>query len=184
MAAHPADIVDSGADAGPRRWFKKDPALRRGDPAAVRARPSRRRARRIRRLDRDADGALALVLLLDQFPRNLYRGSAHAFATDPLARRSPREAIDAGHDRAVEPRLRSSSTCPSCIPRTWPTRTAAWPCARPRRRRRRRPGTLKWAPGPPRHHRPLRPLPAPQPRPGPPDHAEEQAFLDEGGFAG
>jgi uncharacterized protein (DUF924 family) len=39
-----------------------------------------------------AVGALALLLALDQFPRNLFRGSAHAFATDPLARAVARDA--------------------------------------------------------------------------------------------
>jgi uncharacterized protein (DUF924 family) len=34
----------------------------------------------------NAEGALALVLLLDQIPRNIFRGTAHQFATDPLAR--------------------------------------------------------------------------------------------------
>jgi uncharacterized protein (DUF924 family) len=46
-----------------------------------------------------AEGALALLILLDQFPRNLYRGTPHAFATDPLARMFAREAIAAGHDQ-------------------------------------------------------------------------------------
>ncbi|MFM9709811.1 DUF924 family protein, partial [Streptomyces galilaeus] len=53
-----------------------------------------------------AEGALALVILLDQFPRNLYRGSAHAFATDPLARATARAAITRGHDQAIPPPLR------------------------------------------------------------------------------
>lgn len=53
-----------------------------------------------------ADGSLALVLLLDQIPRNLFRSSAHAFATDPLARRKAADAIEAGHDAAFEPALR------------------------------------------------------------------------------
>lgn len=53
-----------------------------------------------------ADGALALVLLLDQIPRNLYRGSGHAFATDPLALAFARRALDAGFDAQVEPALR------------------------------------------------------------------------------
>ncbi|MFX8055687.1 DUF924 family protein, partial [Acinetobacter baumannii] len=55
----------------------------------------------------DATGALALVLLLDQVPRNIFRGSAHAFATDPLARHCAERAIDAGHDAAFEPALRA-----------------------------------------------------------------------------
>ena len=53
-----------------------------------------------------ADGALALVILLDQFPRNLYRGSAHAFATDAFARAAARAAVEAGHDQAIQPPLR------------------------------------------------------------------------------
>ena len=54
----------------------------------------------------DADGALALVLLLDQIPRNIFRGSGHAFATDPLALHVAGRALDAGFDARVEPALR------------------------------------------------------------------------------
>jgi uncharacterized protein (DUF924 family) len=54
----------------------------------------------------EAEGSLALLVLLDQFPRNMYRGSAHAFATDPLARRIAHGAIAAGHDRTVERAMR------------------------------------------------------------------------------
>jgi len=45
--------------------------------------------------------ALATVLVLDQFPRNLFRGSAQAFATDALARDVARRAIAKGFDAAV-----------------------------------------------------------------------------------
>ncbi len=45
------------------------------------------------------------MLLLDQFPRNLYRGSGHAFATDPLARHFAGLAIAKGHDVAHPPPL-------------------------------------------------------------------------------
>lgn len=48
-----------------------------------------------------ADGALALVILLDQLPRNMFRGSPRAFATDPQARATARAAIAAGFDMAV-----------------------------------------------------------------------------------
>ena len=53
-----------------------------------------------------ADGALALVLLLDQIPRNVFRGSAHSYATDPLARHYASRAIAAGFDAEAEPALR------------------------------------------------------------------------------
>ena len=54
----------------------------------------------------DAEGALALVLLLDQIPRNVFRGSGHAFATDPLALHYATRAIGAGFDARVDPALR------------------------------------------------------------------------------
>ena len=53
-----------------------------------------------------ASGALALVILLDQFPRNAFRGTAHMYATDPLARHHARDAIAQGHPDHVDPRLR------------------------------------------------------------------------------
>lgn len=53
------------------------------------------------------EGALALLLLLDQIPRNIFRGSAHSYATDALARRCADFAIQAGHDQAVDAVLRA-----------------------------------------------------------------------------
>ncbi len=49
----------------------------------------------------DARGGLALVLLFDQFPRNMFRGVAQAFATDDLALEIARETITAGLDRQL-----------------------------------------------------------------------------------
>lgn len=46
----------------------------------------------------DARGALALIVLLDQAPRNLHRGSADAFATDPAALKHATRAVDLGFD--------------------------------------------------------------------------------------
>jgi uncharacterized protein (DUF924 family) len=53
-----------------------------------------------------ADSALALLLLLDQIPRNLFRGSAHAWAADPLARHYADRALAAGFDQQVDTGLR------------------------------------------------------------------------------
>jgi uncharacterized protein (DUF924 family) len=63
-------------------------------------------------LDRAADGAhdamaagsagaLALTVLLDQFPRNIHRGTPQAFAFDGKALATARRAIDAGYDAAL-----------------------------------------------------------------------------------
>ena len=48
-------------------------------------------------------GQLARMLLLDQFPRNMYRGTARAFACDEQARRLARQAMDQGVDRKLRP---------------------------------------------------------------------------------
>jgi uncharacterized protein (DUF924 family) len=50
-----------------------------------------------------SEAILAAVIVLDQFSRNLFRGSALAFAADPVARRLARDAIAAGYDRAMQP---------------------------------------------------------------------------------
>ncbi len=48
-----------------------------------------------------AKGALALVITLDQLPRNMFRGSPRAFATDGKALSVARAAVAAGHDRGL-----------------------------------------------------------------------------------
>ena len=52
------------------------------------------------------EGALALIISLDQFPRNIFRGLPKAFAADPKARSIARRAIDRGFDRALLPMQR------------------------------------------------------------------------------
>ena len=100
------EIVAFWRDAGPKRWFAKDEAF----DAEIRQRfePLHLAAARGELNDwaETAEGALALVLLTDQFPRNLYRGSAHAFATDPLARRVAERAIEAGFGKQAPPELK------------------------------------------------------------------------------
>jgi len=49
----------------------------------------------------DARGALAEVVLLDQFPRNMFRGSPRAYATDDLALKCAEYALDQGFDQAL-----------------------------------------------------------------------------------
>lgn len=54
----------------------------------------------------DPRGCVALTILLDQVPRNLYRGTARAFATDPKARDVARRALDRGFDGKVPETMR------------------------------------------------------------------------------
>ena len=51
----------------------------------------------------DARTALAGVLLFDQFPRNMFRGTAEQYATDPLAEAIARGAVDEGLDEQLDP---------------------------------------------------------------------------------
>lgn len=101
-----AQVVVFWRDAGPDRWFARDDAF---DAEFRRRFEDAHFAAARRELDAWAEtpeGALALLILLDQFPRNAWRGTGHAFATDPLARRFARDALARGHDQAVEPALR------------------------------------------------------------------------------
>lgn len=52
------------------------------------------------------DGALALILVLDQFPRNIFRGTGRAFESDGIALDHARAAVDAGFDRQIDPERR------------------------------------------------------------------------------
>jgi uncharacterized protein (DUF924 family) len=54
----------------------------------------------------DADNALAAVLLFDQFPRNMFRGHADQFSTDPLALAVAKGAVELGYDDGMAPERR------------------------------------------------------------------------------
>lgn len=85
----------------PARWFRRDPAF---DDELRRRFGALQAEAAGGALDGWADtarGALALVILLDQLPRNLYRDDARAFAQDAHALRVVRDAIAAGRDREL-----------------------------------------------------------------------------------
>ncbi|MBN8480825.1 MAG: DUF924 family protein [Xanthomonadales bacterium] len=99
-------VVAFWRDAGPARWFTKDPAF----DARFRDRfldlHERAAAGALDAWIESAHSALALVVLLDQFPRNAFRGSARMHATDADARRVAARIVDSGIDRDIEPELR------------------------------------------------------------------------------
>ena len=106
MAAIAADVVGYWTAAGPKKWFARSTAF--DDALRLRFEPVHHAAARGEYAAwlATAEGCLALLLLLDQFPRNLYRGSAHAYATDPLARSVAGKTLEAGFDQQVDPILR------------------------------------------------------------------------------
>ncbi len=102
----PNDIVDFWRDAGQKKWFGGGPEFDSECDARFRDLHFRAAARELDAWQATAEGTLALLILLDQIPRNIFRGTAHQFATDSLARSIARQAVDAGHDRQIEPALR------------------------------------------------------------------------------
>jgi uncharacterized protein (DUF924 family) len=101
-----AEVVSFWRDAGPDRWWEKDDQFDR----LVRSTflPLHEAAARgeLAAWENAPEGALALVILLDQFPRNMFRGSPHAFATDPLAQVVAERAIARGFDVATDQQMR------------------------------------------------------------------------------
>lgn len=100
------EVIDFWCDAGPERWFKKDAAF---DAAfAERFRDLHFAAARgeYAAWEESPDGALALLILLDQYPRNTFRGTGHMYATDELARSIARRMHARGFDREIDAGLR------------------------------------------------------------------------------
>jgi uncharacterized protein (DUF924 family) len=99
----PADVLEFWFSQDRKAWFAKDPAF-----------DERIRARFLSLYERARDGGLAtwilepksclaLVIVLDQFPRNMFRGDARAFATDAAARDAARVLLDEGWDKGLAP---------------------------------------------------------------------------------
>ncbi len=101
-----AELVDFWRDAGPQRWFAKDEQFDRDFHERYLALHYAAARRELEHWLDSPKGGLALLLLLDQFPRNAFRGTAHMFATDPLARHYADRMLQAGQDQAVETELR------------------------------------------------------------------------------
>lgn len=99
-------VVQFWVDAGPTRWFAKDQDFDRlfrerfEKDYVLAARGA------LGEWEQTPTGALALILLLDQYPRNSFRGTAKMYATDGAARAAADRAIAAGHDRQIGPALR------------------------------------------------------------------------------
>jgi uncharacterized protein (DUF924 family) len=107
MATTAGEMVRFWREAGMQAWFNGGEAFDRECEARFLAAHLVAARRGHEDWLESAEGALALLLLLDQIPRNVFRGSGHAFATDGLARHYAGRAIAAGHDAAVEPALRA-----------------------------------------------------------------------------
>jgi uncharacterized protein (DUF924 family) len=96
----PTDVVAFWRAAGPKKWFEKDAAFDDDIRRRFLALHEAAATGKLTAWEGSAEGALALLILLDQFPRNMFRGQACAFATDALARAIASRAILNGFDGA------------------------------------------------------------------------------------
>ncbi len=116
MMGNHLEVLDFwfAAPRGTRRkqWFEKNPAF----DAEIQARflplhEALAQGEPGRWLE-DAQRCLARIVVLDQFPRNMFRGTPRSFATDALALQAARHAIAQGYDRALLPVERLFSYLP------------------------------------------------------------------------
>jgi uncharacterized protein (DUF924 family) len=178
--ATPAEVVGFWRDAGPDRWFNKDDAFDAEIKRRFLATHEAAAAGKLATWESNAEGALALLILLDQFPRNMFRGSDRAFATEPQARAVTAAALLRGFDAQVPANMRTFFYLPfehsedmADQERGIALYTAAGDA-----------DGLKWAKV---HHDIIRRFgrfPHRNAVLGRATTAEEQAFLDEGGFSG
>jgi len=105
--ASAADVVAFWTEAGHDRWFNKDDAFDAEIRRRFLATHEAAAAGKLASWEATPEGALALMILLDQFPRNMFRGSARAFATDPQARAITAAALLRGFDGQVPADLRA-----------------------------------------------------------------------------
>jgi len=107
----PRPVLDfwfsEGIDTSRDAWFKKSDDFDAAVRATLGAASDAAATGAYNDWVQTADGALALAILLDQAPRNLHRGSAQAFAADPLMRGLAREAVlQRRHDLVLTPTQR------------------------------------------------------------------------------
>jgi uncharacterized protein (DUF924 family) len=92
-----------GTGGRDKRWFEKQEAFDREIRTRFAMLHAQAAGGELAEWERKPSECLALILLLDQFPRNMFRGTARAFASDPLALRVAQKAIGNGFDQNMRP---------------------------------------------------------------------------------
>lgn len=99
-------IIARWESVGMERWFAVDPAFDEALAKEFGADHMQAARGDLQDWSSSPQGTLALILLLDQIPRNIFRGTAHMYATDGLALATARHALDGGFDEHFVPDLR------------------------------------------------------------------------------
>jgi uncharacterized protein (DUF924 family) len=93
------DVLTFWRNAGPDRWFEKDLAFDQDIQRRFLETYQAAAAGHLAHWERTREGALALAIVLDQFPRNMFRGDPRTYAADHLARAVVERAIARGFDQ-------------------------------------------------------------------------------------
>ena len=175
----PAEILSFWRDAGPDRWYRRDDAFDAEVCLRFLSLWQAAAAGELAEWETSDDGALALVIVLDQFPRNLFRDNIMTYASDPLAREVAQRAIERGADTRVDGALREFLYLPFMHSEQLPDQLRCIELSRAAGHAE----NLKWA----EHHadiiRRFGRFPHRNRLLGRLTTPEEQAFLDEGSFS-
>ena len=102
-----SEVLSFWQEAGPDKWFNKDAAFDAEIAARFLETYEAAAAGHLSLWETAPDSALALTIVLDQFPRNMFRDSPRAFAADPAARGVASRALARGYDALVPEALRT-----------------------------------------------------------------------------
>lgn len=172
-------VVEFWQGLGPAGWFEKNDEVDRRFADLFMDLHFAAARRECEHWIDDATAGLALLILLDQFPRNVFRRTGHMFATDPLARHYARCYIDAGLMEKIDAPLRLFVCLPFVHSEALEDHDYALTLYR-----QHAPDNLQWA----EHHRSIVQrfgrFPHRNASLGRATTPDEQLFLDDGGFAG
>ncbi len=104
--ATPDEVLAFWREAGPDKWFSKDEAFDQACRDRFMSTYEAAARGDLNEWELTPDGALAVILLLDQFPRNMFRGRRETYRTDPVALMAADRAIERGFDHKVDPAFR------------------------------------------------------------------------------
>jgi uncharacterized protein (DUF924 family) len=174
------DVLAFWREAGPERWYGKDAAFDAAIGDRFLTLWEKAAAGGLSSWEASDDGALALVIVLDQFPRNMFRDDVRAYSSDALAREVAGRAIARGADARVEQSLLEFLYLPFMHSEELADQLYCVGLFR----KAGNPDNLKYAEDHADIVRRFGRFPHRNRVLGRPTTAEEQAFLEQGGFSG
>ena len=101
-----SDVVEFWLNAGPKAWFSKNAEFDASLDDQFGGLLKKASSNELSAWENEPESALALILLLDQFSRNLFRNDARAFSQDPWCLKIAKSSLENGFDARVNPALR------------------------------------------------------------------------------